>query len=123
MVAWSLPAAAPFTLAVAAALDVPADGDYGFALDSVGTAVLTVDGIKVAGGPAEHAAAHQEGRAHLTRGPHALAVAYRTRGPEVALRVFWTPPGAAPQLVPLSACRRVPVPLDAAATRALLARP
>lgn len=83
-----------FALRYTGTFDVDTEGDYAFRLVSDDGSRLFIDGKKIIDNDGVHATQSASGNAYLTRGLHSIEVDY-FQGPreEIALRLFWTPPG------------------------------
>ena len=85
-------------------LDVPSAGTYTFRLRSDDGSKLYIDGALVVDNDGLHASIDRDGTAELTAGRHEVRVDYY-QGPrtQIALQLFWQPPGGAMEIVPASA--------------------
>ena len=83
-----------FALRYTGTFDVDTEGDYAFRLVSDDGSRLFIDGKKIIDNDGVHATQSASGNAYLTRGLHSIEVDY-FQGPreEIALQLFWTPPG------------------------------
>ena len=87
-----------------AELEVPTGGLYTFRLRSDDGSKLYIDGALVVDNDGLHGSLDRDGTAELTAGRHTLRVDYY-QGPrtQIALQLFWQPPGAAMDIVPATA--------------------
>ncbi len=95
-----------FAIRYTGTFNVDTEGDYAFRLVSDDGSRLFIDAQKIIDNDGVHSTRSVSGNAYLTRGQHSIEVDY-FQGPreEIALQLFWTPPGgsegvANPQYTP-----------------------
>jgi hypothetical protein len=78
---------------------VATDGDYAFRLVSDDGSRLFIDGEKIIDNDGVHATQSASGNVYLASGQHSIEVDY-FQGPreEIALQLFWTPPGGSEEI-------------------------
>jgi len=88
-----------FAIKYTGAFDVDTEGDYAFRLVSDDGSRLFIDGKKIIDNDGVHPTQSASGNAYLSSGPHSIEVDY-FQGPreEIALQLFWTPPGGSEQI-------------------------
>lgn len=94
---------AQYAIEFSATLEVPADGDWQFATRSDDGSWLWIDGELVVDNPGMKPTTRKDGRRKLSKGPHALRVAYTQGGGGAKLQVLWAGPGVQEQELPVSA--------------------
>ncbi len=97
-----------FGLDARAKIVIPASGAYRFRVLSDDGAILQIAGQVVVNHDGQHSPSSKEGSVSLNAGTYDLKVLY-FQGPatEIALQLFWTPPGKGEEVVPTSAFRAV----------------
>lgn len=90
-----------YLLEFTTALEVPADGEWTFAIRSDDGGWIWVDGEPVAANPGMHPATRKEGKLRLTAGSHLLRVGFTQGGGGAVLEVFWSGPGVDEQQIPV----------------------
>ena len=105
-----------FAIRYTGTFNVDTEGNYAFRLVSDDGSRLFIDGKKIIDNDGLHATQSVSGNAYLTSGQHSIEVDY-FQGPreEIALQLFWTPPGgseeiANPQYTPSSPTPASPTP-------------
>ncbi|MEI8026680.1 MAG: PA14 domain-containing protein [Pseudomonadota bacterium] len=95
-----------FGIDARAKLMIPTSGSYKFRVLSDDGSILTIDNQVVIDHDGQHSPSSKDGTVQLTQGIHELKVVY-FQGPanQIALQLFWTPPGSAEEIVPTSAFR------------------
>lgn len=95
-----------FGIDARAKIVVPTSGSYKFRILSDDGSILTIDNQVVINHDGQHPPSSKDGTVQLTQGMHELKVVY-FQGPanQIALQLFWTPPGAPEEIVPTSAFR------------------
>ncbi len=95
-----------FAIRYTGTFNVDLDGDYAFRLISDDGSRLFIDGKKIIDNDGQHPTQSISGNTYLASGQHSIEVDY-FQGPreEIALQLFWTPPGgtegiASPVYVP-----------------------
>jgi len=88
-----------FAIRYTGTFNVDTQGDYAFRLLSDDGSHLIIDGKKIIDNDGVHATRSASGNAYLARGWHSIEVDY-FQGPrtEIALQLFWTPPGGSEQI-------------------------
>ena len=88
-----------FAIRYTGTFNVDVEGDYAFRLVSDDGSRLFIDGKKIIDNDGEHATQSVSGNAYLTRDQHSIEVDYY-QGPreEIALQLFWTPPGGSEEI-------------------------
>ena len=92
-----------YLLEFTATIDVPATGEWTFAIRSDDGGWVWVDGDLVAANPGMHAATRKQGKRTLTAGAHELRVGFTQGGGGDVLEVFWSGPGVEEQQIPAAA--------------------
>jgi hypothetical protein len=89
-----------FAIDARAKLVVGTAGQHNFRLHSDDGAILFIDGKLIIDNDGQHPASSKQGSATLSAGSHDLRSQY-FQGPatEIALQLFWTPPGKAEEIV------------------------
>ena len=90
-----------YLLEFTSALEVPADGEWTFAIRSDDGGWIWVDGEPVAANPGMHPATRKEGKLRLTAGSHLLRVGFTQGGGGAVLEAFWSGPGVDEQQIPV----------------------
>jgi hypothetical protein len=95
-----------FGIDARAKIVVPVSGTYKFRLYSDDGSILTINNQVVIDHDGQHRPSSKDGSIQLTQGMHDLKVLY-FQGPaaEIALQLFWTPPGSPEEIVPTTAFR------------------
>lgn len=86
-----------------ATIDVPATGEWTFAIVSDDGGWIWVDGEPLAANPGMHPATRKQGKVTLTQGAHDLRVGFTQGGGGAVLEVLWSGPGVAEQPIPAAA--------------------
>lgn len=88
-----------FAIRYTGAFNIDKEGDYAFRLVSDDGSRLFIDGKKIIDNDGQHPTQSVSGNAYLIRGQHSIEVDY-FQGPreEIALQLFWTPPGGSEQI-------------------------
>jgi hypothetical protein len=88
-----------FAIKYTGAFNVDTEGDYAFRLVSDDGSRLFIDGKKIIDNDGLHPTQSASGNAYLASGQHSIEVDY-FQGPreEIALQLFWTPPGGSEQI-------------------------
>lgn len=83
-----------FAIRYTGTFNIDQEGEYVFRLVSDDGSRLLIDGTKIIDNDGQHAVRSVSGEVYLTHGLHSLEVDY-FQGPraEIALQLFWTPPG------------------------------
>jgi len=92
-----------YLLEFTSTLEVPAAGEWTFAIRSDDGGWIWVDGEQVAANPGMHPATRKQGKVTLTAGPHQLRVGFTQGGGGDVLEVFWSGPGVDEQPIPATA--------------------
>ena len=92
-----------YLLEFTATVDVPATGEWTFAIVSDDGGWIWVDGEQLAANPGMHPATRKQGKVTLTQGPHDLRVGFTQGGGGAVLEVLWSGPGVAEQPIPAAA--------------------
>ncbi len=92
-----------YLLEFTATLEVPAAGDWTFAIRSDDGGWIWVDGELVAANPGMHPATRKQGTRKLTAGPHDLRIGFTQGGGGAVLEAFWSGPGVEEQQIPEAA--------------------
>lgn len=100
-----------FAVRFTGAIEVPAEGEYTFWLNSDDGSTLEIDGTKVVDNDGTHAPREVRGRVKLTRGPHAFEVRFFQGGGGHELAVRWAGPGFDRQAIPGSVLRHYGQPM------------
>lgn len=90
----------PVSIEWLATLNVPAEGEYGFAFLSDDGGDVTLDGITLFSDLEPHAARTLVNRVALRAGPQPLRVRYFQHGGAFSMALFWQPPGGEWQPIP-----------------------
>jgi len=97
-----------FAIKYAGSFNIDQEGEYAFRLVSDDGSRLFIDGTKIIDNDGLHPTQSVSGTVYLSRGQHSVEVDY-FQGPreEIALQLFWTPPGGTetisnPQFTPAS---------------------
>lgn len=93
---------AQYAIEFSATLEVPADGEWHFATRSDDGSWLWIDGELVVDNPGMKPTTRKDGSRKLSKGPHALRVAYTQGGGGAKLQVLWSGPGVKEQELPAS---------------------
>ncbi|HKP53411.1 MAG TPA: glycosyltransferase family 39 protein [Chloroflexia bacterium] len=90
---------APYIARWQGTINISAEGDYGFGVNTggLGPAVVVIDGQTAYG---EGPGGPGNGLMHLTPGPHQVDVRYAASGGLSRAEWMWTPPGGQPEIVP-----------------------
>jgi hypothetical protein len=98
---WQLgtPLLGAFSVDWLGALRVEDEADYTFRLESDDGSWLVIDGGTVIDNGGVHSPRSATGRAYLSAGVHSMAVRYFNSGGTARVRLFWTPPGRAEQVL------------------------
>ncbi len=96
-----------FALSINFDLQIAKAGDYKFRVNSDDGSKLFVDGKEVINNDGQHSPRSMEGSINLSAGPHKVNLQY-FQGPadEIALELFWTPPGESEIYIPSSVVTR-----------------
>jgi hypothetical protein len=88
-----------FAIRYRGTFSIDKEGNYAFRLVSDDGSRLFIDGIEVINNDGQHPTQSVSGNAYLERGQHSIEVDY-FQGPreEIALQLFWTPPGGSEQI-------------------------
>ncbi len=88
-----------FAIRYAGTFNVDKEGDYAFRLVSDDGSRLIIDGKKIIDNDGTHATQSAFGDVYLASGQHSIEVDY-FQGPrdEIALQLFWTPPGGTEEI-------------------------
>ena len=92
-----------YLLEFTATIEVPATGEWTFAIRSDDGGWIWVDSKPVAENPGMHGATRKQGKLRLTAGPHELRVGFTQGGGGDVLEVFWAGPGVDEQPIPAAA--------------------
>ncbi len=90
-----------FGIRFEAQLEIVQAGSYNFSIGSDDGGILYINGIEIANNDGVHPYRESNGDITLTSGVHTIRVDY-FQGPrtQIALRLFWTPPGGMEEIVP-----------------------
>ena len=93
-----------FGISARAKLVAPNSGNYKFRILSDDGSILIINNNVVINHDGQHPPSSKEGSVHLDKATHELQIRY-FQGPadEIALQLFWTPPGGSEEIVPTSA--------------------
>lgn len=96
-----------FGLDISFDVTIATEGDYKFRLNSDDGSILKIDGNVVISNDGLHDVASKDGTVRLTPGVHRFNVPYY-QGPRfnIALELFWTPPGGTESYLPLDIVSR-----------------
>ena len=88
-----------FAIRYTGTFNVDTEGDYAFRLVSDDGSRLFIDGKKIIDNDGLHPTQSASGNAYLASGQHSIEVDY-FQGPreEIALQLFWTPPGGSEEI-------------------------
>lgn len=97
-----------FAIEAKSKLVAPTNGTYRFRLLSDDGAILYLNNNVVVNNDGQHSPSSKEATVSLTAGSHDLRLLY-FQGPatQIALQLFWTPPGKGEEIIPTSAFRYV----------------
>ncbi len=93
-----IPLERPYGVIWSGQIEIPEAGDYGFGVEVNGRAQLLVDDQLVVDAPG--ATGYQEGIIDLDAGRHDLRLQFLDDVGGSLLRLYWTPPGQARQIIP-----------------------
>ena len=89
-----------YLIEFSATIEVPADGEWTFAIRSDDGGWIWIDGEQVAANPGMHPATRKQGKRKLEAGAHDLRVGFTQGGGGAELQVFWSGPGVEEQQIP-----------------------
>jgi mono/diheme cytochrome c family protein len=92
-------------------IEIPADGEYRFWLNSDDGSRLSIDGAVVVDNDGDHAPVEKTGKVTLKRGPHPLEVVFFQGAGGAEFTATWRPPGGKRGPIPPDVFKRVGQPL------------
>ncbi len=100
-----------FAVRFTGAIEVPADGEYTFWVNSDDGSSLEIDGTKVLDNDGTHPPREVRGRVKLAKGPHSFELRFFQGGGGHELAVRWAGPGFDRQAIPGSVLRHYGQPM------------
>jgi len=100
-----------FAVRFVGTLEVPADGEYSFWLNSDDGSALELDGKKIVNNDGVHPPREVRGKVPLTKGPHMFDLRFFQGGGGYEFAVRWAGPGFERQAIPASALKHYGQPM------------
>ncbi len=100
-----------FAVRFSGAIEVPADGEYTFWINSDDGATLDIGGKRVVDNDGEHAPQERSGKLRLARGPHSIDLRFFQNGGGWEFKARWAGPGFDRQPIPGSALKHYGQPM------------
>ena len=99
-----------FACRLAGEIEIPSDGTYTFYVTADDGVALLVDGTQILTDPGSHSARTRSAAVSLTAGWKALEILYYENTGDEFLRLEWSGPGIAREVVPSECLRHTPAP-------------